>query len=250
MNGNPSIVRGGLTRRAMLSGASVAAIAAALPGLGAPAQDASTNSISRPLSDFLETQGTTVVLFPPVADYVTWFNLPRGEPAALLAGVDYAGLANAVLDDMLGTTFSGEVTEAPLPDGRAQVSVTLVTLNALAWVITFDDDGFLLFGNHAQDVAKGVDAAVGDSYLQTTFVNTAPGAPLPDLAAAILPFLGGSPPEGFELKSINLFATAKGPLHKAFEDLPDGTPGELTVVQICQATSCTAEIVELRSAGQ
>ena len=46
--------------------------------------------------------------------------------------------------------------------------------------------GELLFGHYAPDVLAGSDAALGDCTLQITFINTAPGAPLPDLEQLFL----------------------------------------------------------------
>ena len=95
----------------------------------------------RPLSDFLSKQGTTMVFNTPVPDQIGWFNNSSGQfpPAsARFALFDYAGLAADYLNHnfgiSLGTTTSGSVTERPLADGRAEVTVILHTTNALAWV--------------------------------------------------------------------------------------------------------------------
>ena len=55
---------------------------------GSPADLA--NCQTRPLSDFLDAQGSTVIFFPPVADMLAWVDLGF-EYFAL---VDYAGLAD------------------------------------------------------------------------------------------------------------------------------------------------------------
>ena len=107
----------------------------------------------------------------------------------------------------------------------------------------------LLFVHFPHDVANGADAALGDSHLQWTFINTAPGAPLPDMFVAIVL---GSPPDGYETLATSFRATAKGTLREAF-GVPEGTQGHLTVAQACQgatADGCPAELVELRAVGQ
>jgi hypothetical protein len=64
---------------------------------------------TRPLSDFLDAQGGPVQFFPPVEDYVGWFDAPFVN----FALVDYAGLANDYIEEgageSLGTTSSGSV---------------------------------------------------------------------------------------------------------------------------------------------
>jgi len=108
---------------------------------------------------------------PPVLNQLGWT-----DPAAsLFVLVDYAGLANQYLGGALGTTMDGSVSEEPLADGRADVTVLVHTKNALTWAVAgFDSaNGPLLFGHRAQDVAGGADAALGESTLQLRFINTA-----------------------------------------------------------------------------
>jgi hypothetical protein len=144
----------------------------------------------------------------------------------------------------LGTTVSGSVTERPLADGRAEVTVNLHTNNALAWATTLDlslplDPQFnsnpLTFGSRAQDVATGATPALGDSHLRVVFKNTAPGAPLPDLIC--INAGPGCPtaapcPAGFEIDFLSVQENATGPLRAASGLGPDGTPGRLIVDQI------------------
>jgi len=260
MNGNIGMPRSGWTRRAVLKAAGGTALAASAAGLALPRSRSAWAATQRPIEDFLGAQGTTSMFFPPVPDYVGWTVQPTFERFAL---VDYAGLAAAFLSENyavnLGTSVSGSARERPLADGRAEVSVFLSTSNALAWASEVDVDDFanspLLFGARAGDVAGGAQAALGSSRLKAVFTNTAPGALLPDLVAAFI--LGGAAP-GQELRSLSFHAEAAGPLHADF-DVPEGTPGRLTVSQTglfmtgfqgATADGFPAERVDLHVVGQ
>ncbi len=232
-----------------------------------------TQAAHRPLSDFINAQGTTSTFnccAPAVPDYLGWTR-PFSTPAAdqRLASVDYAGVANEWLvangHPSLGTTFGGNITERPLPDGRAEVTVILHTENALAYLTPFDLNGPinqaqinpLLFGFRPQDLLADptIEPALGDSHLKVAFKNTSPGAPLPDLIVA---FLLGNPAPGQELISISFHASATGQL-RAASGFPEGAPGRLTVAQTglfmtqfkgATADGFPAERVELRRVGQ
>lgn len=182
----------------------------------------------RPIEDFVDQQGTYCIpdnggcfLFvPPIENFIGWSDYANERGAS----VDYAGLADDYLGGILGTAFSGTVIERPLPDGRAHVHVILKTKNALTWVVDDPEDfanGELLFGNRA---GEG-EPALGESFLEVKFINTAPGAPLPDLIQ-----LAFSPEAGQELLFIAIRARAKGELHELF-GVQEGTPGRATVVQ-------------------
>lgn len=112
-----------------------------------------------------------------------------------MASVDYAGLANAYIESAsgetvsLGTTTDGTIIERKLSDDRTEVTVLLRTRNALTYIVRPTEDpndidfasGPLLFGIRAPDVLEGATPALGESFLQVVFINTAPGDPLPDL---------------------------------------------------------------------
>jgi len=147
----------------------------------------------RPLSDFLDAQGTTDLFFPPVRDYEGWTDNQDIEKFVNFALVDYAGFANRYLHGKLGTRVHGFVIQSELASGRAQIAVALFTTNALGFAQSGaalrrnDPIDFLntptIFGNKAQDVASGAEAAVGHSIFWVTFSISRPGAPLPDLVA-------------------------------------------------------------------
>ena len=57
---------------------------------------------TRPLSEFLDAQGTTSPkFFPPAPNYVGWTDNQVLDKATLFALVDYAGLANGYLQGSL-----------------------------------------------------------------------------------------------------------------------------------------------------
>jgi len=167
----------------------------------------------------------------------------------VFALVDYAGLANAQLGNLLGTTMTGQINEVPLADGRASVAVTLHTKNALAWVsdISQEFPGPLLFGHRLDEVANGAPPALADCFLHVVFTNTAPGAPLPDLIQlAFVP----KPGQAFKIEAFHCAGTGL---------LADGSPGLMTVTQTglfitsgkgATADGFPAERIELRRIGR
>jgi len=195
----------------------------------------------RPLSDFTSRQGTYCLqldaagenldcaasgyysdpdcfLFtPPIRNQFGFY-----DPAANVFGiVDYAGLADAWSGGAFQTSISGSVNERPLADGRAEVSVVLQSRHALTWAIEGLDFGGAptIFGHRAQDVVNGAAPAFGDMTLQVTFINTAPGALLPDLIQ-----LFNCPDPGQQPTGLSMTVRASG-------SLADGTPARLYTEQ-------------------
>ncbi len=217
--------------------------------LGLSLSIATTKAAQRPIADFLSAQGSYFMVLdgqgnvdcvashtrlpgegdgflwvPPIRNFVGWTDPSPDRPYFL--SMDYAGLADDWLTANgmpLGTTFSGSISERALPDGRAEVTVTLLTRNALAWAGDMTTGGFadgeLVFGYRAPDVLAGAPPALGDCLLQVTFINTAPGAPLPDLQE--LMFCRAQ-----DLLRMTTSVTATGALRPQF-GVPDGTPGML-----------------------
>ncbi|HEX5045166.1 MAG TPA: hypothetical protein VFV75_19885 [Candidatus Polarisedimenticolaceae bacterium] len=204
----------------------------------------SVSAASRPIEDFVAAQGTyciddggggCVLFVPPVPNFFGSFALKDGR----LGSVDYAGLANGLLcpDGHVtdfGTAFAGTVTERRLKDGRAEVTVNLVTKRALAWAVddpyaTFDyANGPLSFGYRPCDTPPdGQSHALANSFLQLVFLNTAPGAPLPDMMQ-----LFSAPLPGQEPLILSFHQSAEGALRSTpYNTFPEGAPGQLTVVQ-------------------
>ena len=154
---------------------------------------------------------------PPVRNFMGWVD----PQANYYLSFDYAGLGNAWLEAngmSVGTTTTGSINERPLPNGGAEVCVILHTHNALAWVVPTGIPD-LLFGHFTLDVLAGSDAALGDCTLQLTFINTAPGAPLPDLMQLVL-----CPEDGQVPLTLSFVGQARGTF-RAAAGVPDGTPG-------------------------
>ena len=211
---------------------------AGLEGQGGAAQ--------RPISEFVSAQGTfcrpdgaggCLLFVPPLQNFLGW----RDPQENISISVDYAGIADAWLQSQpggvdLGTTTSGILTERPLPDGRAEVHVRLHTRNALTWVINRTGcppgSAFavcpLLLGYRAPDVLAGAEPALGQSLLTVVFVNTAPGAPMPDLLQISS---GRFRLPGQEFHSISIHARADGDL-RAASGFAEGTPGHAEVTQV------------------
>lgn len=213
------------------------------------------------VGDCEETGAPPFLFVPPIANYIGNTDPAKGR----LASVDYAGLADHWAQGAFGTTFAGKVIERPLADGRALVEVLLRTANALTYVV--DDPGLetgdfangpLLFGNRAPEVVEGAESALGKSQLHVKFINTEPGADLPDLIQLFF-----VPEEGQELLVSKSNNQAKGPLTALF-GVPEGTPGRTHGVQVglignpqCGAASPSAvadcfpaERIELHAIGQ
>ena len=85
------------------------------------------------------------------------------------------------------------------------------------------------------------------------FINTAPGAPLPDLIQ-----IWFFPVTGQELRYVQFSAKASGELRAAF-GVPEGTPGRATVVQTgvymasgkgATADGFPAEMINLQKVGK
>jgi hypothetical protein len=193
------------------------------------------STVQRPIGDFVNHQGTTSVFnteVPGLPDTIGW--TPASTATNIYSAlIDYAGRDAAFLAAHyginLGTTVSGTVSERPLPDGRAEVSVELHTTNALAWASVNDytnppdinsSSTPLVFGVRAQDLVAhpGLTPALAQSHFQVVFDNTAPGAALPDLVDAFI--LGHAGP-GVELISISFRATAQGVVHDPTGQQPD-----------------------------
>ena len=204
----------------------------------------------RSFAEFIDAQGTTSVFVPPVPDYIGWAD----TEFVTFALVDYAGLANAWIeaetggDVSLGTRVFGSVKERPTADGRAEVRVKLEARDALSWAFLLADidpsdplpflNTPLAFGARAQDVVAGAKAATGKASFDVTFMNPAPGAPLPDLVQLLNTTQPAQLPWRFKFQS------------KACGSMPDGTSAQLEVRQACSNDGsgpvCTKEIVAIR----
>lgn len=197
---------------------------------------------TRPLSDFLNAQGSTDFFFPPVKDMLGWTDatFPEGN----FALVDYAGLANAYILEQtgksLGTSVSGRILECPQEGSGAKISVVLNTRKALGFaqsVQAIIGNGFdflntpTIFGNKAQDVVnEGAEAAIGPASLRTTFFIENSGDPLPDIRTAFQDNVADYAPITLDYRSTTVGT------------LPDGRRARLRVQQVA-ATNENDELV-------
>jgi hypothetical protein len=220
----------------------------------------SGSASSRPLSDFLDAQGSTNFFVPPLPDYIGWTN---NNPQTLFASVDYAGVAAKYLlghgGPDLGTTVGGTVTERELPDGRADVQVTLHLKNALTWVIAMPVTDVatdpLLYGTRGTDLLANpaLKPTVSNCEFKVGFTNTALGAPLPDLMVFIL----GTNDPAQQLTAVLINASGEGTMHAA-AGVPEGTRGRFNLINNGvfhasfkggTADGFPAEVINLRPAG-
>ena len=166
-------------------------------------------TIHRPIEDFINKQ----------VNQTGWQDPETGN----FIFVDYLGRINNTLSLSLDTTVTGSVTEHPLADGRARVLVQLKTDNALTYV-AYTGLG-VVFGHVPNDVKLGKDAGLASSSLTVDFINTAPGAPLPNLIDLVF-----APSSGQFLNKLSFVANATGTMRAAF-GVPEGTPGKAHTTQ-------------------
>jgi len=208
-------------------------------------QVGATGSTARSIEEFVAAQVAPFAWTAPEQNTGA-----RGDN--LFIFMDYSGVSARDLRDAggpdLGTTFSGTVTERALSNGTAEVHVVLHTSRAFTVAGSFD--GTLLFGHFGDDIINGADVALGDCDFEVTLINTAPGAPLPDLRAHLS--AGGT------VKSNFFRGSADGTLRAEF-GVPDGTRGRAHVVQnvLFQASGkgaiadlAPAELITLKVVGQ
>jgi hypothetical protein len=228
-------------------------------------------TVQRPISDFISQQGTfcfpdgsggCLLFVPPDPNYPGWINSVDSD-VVYFAAVDFAGVVlPGTYPPGKSPKLSGSVTERALPDGRAEVTVLLHSKNVLCWVMEIDLAGDVpgqilnrptVFGHRQADVRAGAKIALANSFLHLRFINTAPGAPLPD---AVQLFLLPEPTQ--QIKFLAFTAQASGPLTVLF-GVPEGTPGKAMIVQTglfgrpaqpLAADAFPAEIINLFAVGK
>jgi hypothetical protein len=162
---------------------------------------ATSYATTRPISDFLKTQGTFCwpdemggckLYLPPVANYVAWYD----QDHKTAVSVDYAGLFSAWAGSQgypsFGTQIGGAVTERPTGDGRAYVTVHLRADNATMFMTDGPNlqDSRLLLGSRPKEMGGSTattarNAVVGQASFDIRFINPKMGMPLPDLIELI-----------------------------------------------------------------
>jgi hypothetical protein len=232
----------------------------------ASASPSATTTV-RPISDLVSAQGSVLKDAGPVhgGELIVGESFIWGNSLNQLFRVDFAGTDAKALMSVGGpnvhTSFAGAIREHPLPDGRAEDTINLVTTNALAYVVdaskfpgNCSNAGHVafincpaLFGHNLVELANGRGRPVlVTSVMTVTLVNAAPGAPMPDLAQ--LSFTPSA--AGAYLQTLTLNTTAVGPLRAAF-GVPDGTPGLATLnVTIDTSQNVDNELVSLSALGK
>jgi len=229
-----------------------------LPRLEALEERLTPSATTRPISDFLLAQGTTSVFnfgATGMPDEVAWATATD----TVLAGngrwarVDYTGKDAAFLGLNLGTTTSGTVSQRPLADGRAEVTVNLTTHNAFVWATQLLPDfsnGSVLFGYTPTQLQANPNLRppLADSHLQLVAIIPTPGSPLPDI---VNDFILGNAPPGEQLISVSFRATATG-------TTPSGQAATLVVSEtgvlgrtpnLIRDGGFTAEVVDVQVHG-
>jgi len=193
--------------------------------------------VKRDLQEWLDAQGTLLAphpLLPQTPRTFAFGNNPDINGDGIADGpkyylwCDYAGLLarNTSYGGLLGPeSIDGKVTERPIGDGMAEVTIQVRVRGALIWVTTFGDGSGdyvrsapTVFGHRETELLLNPDLepALADVHFTTTFLNEV-GAPLPDLIAAAV---------AGRWLSFQLVINAEGPLTEEF-GVPDGTPGAL-----------------------
>jgi len=166
---------------------------------------------TRPLSDFINAQHVNAAGAP----FILWTDPTTNR----LMVIDYSGKVNDFIVShggaSVGTTVSGTIIERPLKDGTAEVSVMLHLQNAVVWAFQ-GTPATLVFGHTPLQIVGGGDPALATVNLTLKFINSAPGAPLEDLATIAFTLQT----ETFQ----QLNAIGQGTFRTAF-GVPDGTPG-------------------------
>jgi hypothetical protein len=187
------------------------------------------HTVVRPLSDFLDVQGTfcfpdgtggCLIFNPGIPNFLTWRDVSRNRRAA----VDYAGFLGE-----FGTVVTGTVSETELKDGRAFARINFDTTNAFSWVVDGNNTATspVILGNRLDAVQAGAEPALGNSLFRIEFFTSGMGAPLPDLIQLLaFPGAGSS-----SLRSFTFTADIMGELHEAF-GVAEGTPGEATITML------------------
>jgi hypothetical protein len=159
----------------------------------------------------------------PGLETAGWFDRAR----RLCGFVDYAGFGSRYLEQAGGpslrTRYSGSITERLLSDGRAEVTITLRTDNALALAVPCDGFPYSspVFGATPAEILAGAKPALGSSFFSFTYIAP-PGYALPEPVQVFI----SEPP--YELVNVVVDAQATGPL-RAASGFGEGTLGHLNI---------------------
>lgn len=194
-------------------------------------------TIQRPLSDFLNVQGTVdgpveFAWTTPSSSLQDCTGWPFGQ-------IDYAGVKDKLIvaggGSSLNPVFTGSVTQTPNADGTSTVSVSLTTTHAYAVGYCYDQPDNIVelppyFGYTVTELLANhsLQSAIGNSHMSVTFImnGTTATTPLPDVVSINF----GCPPTPC-VKTLKFSGTATGPLRSSF-GVAEGTPGTMSIAQI------------------
>jgi hypothetical protein len=162
--------------------------------------------VQRDINDFVSNQ----VLY--------WFWSDPNDPNPKFFIADFAGVLNNAYALNISSTYEGKITEKALSDGTAEVRVMLKAHNVLTYVLNGSSQ--LLFGERPSTILGGATPTLGDANLDITFINSAPGAPIPELA-----FMSN-------VSKLSMNASAFGPFKALAGFGPNGTPGHAWINQV------------------
>jgi len=208
--------------------------------------------LQRPISDFIDAQGTTNI-WQPYGDEIAWSENANQFDTPNAGWFDWLGFANEYFvangGPDLGTVITGNVTERPIPGGRS-VHVTLHGENVMAWA--FDNwldpdypnpwaDKPLAIGAREDAVFAGATPALGECNFLWAFTDTNPvGSALPDLVYTFNVGPWQDPPDYWPYMDwatqLHFDGSATGALHEA-SGWPEGTPGEMHISQVAHLSS-------------
>ena len=265
----------GISRRSTLralGGGFIAGAALRINGLGSAEAKGKGKVTKRSFRELLAAQGSTSGFFDqyddddnlifdsPIPDHNGW-STPLSDPAHF-AYVDYPGVVAKYLAREEGiripTKVHGAVLERKLPDGRAEITVRMITTNALTWIVKLDFDltqDPLDFGYRPDELIadRSLRPALAHSVLEWVFRMDQPGLPLPDIGLVSY----GDPPPG-QLLSYDFRARAFGAVREEFNgDVPDGTRGTAKIVNTgegldnpdCGDECFPEEVIEIKPLG-
>lgn len=216
----------------------------------------------RPIEEFVQAQGTfcyrptplasCFLAEGPVGNIVGWMTYEDGFRR--FARVDFAGLvdryrlANGL--PAVGTTFEGSITERPLKDGRAEVTVVLHTRNAPAWIrfnpwTDRNGDGLgtsdevsapsaWVWGRRAAELAAGAEPTLVEAEYTLVFVNPAMGHPMPDLLQFSFDPTYQDQPGDLKRLSTSIVAWGVGELNADAATVGLGSAGEPLALWLAQ----------------
>jgi hypothetical protein len=200
---------------------------------------ASAQTVERSLEEWMAVQGTFCI--PDGAGGCLRLQGPQpmivgieDTASTKCAFIDYASVIDRWLTTesagpvALPTNVTGSVKEHISADGTAEITVRLVTTNALMFVVdgcVGGELGSILFGWPPAEVLAGATPTLADVTFYARYIMPEAGLPLSDIGQII-----AFPHSGEQIGQVRQDGDARGELRAAF-GVPDGTAGTLSTWQ-------------------